>query len=78
MLGLIGTVGGAAALEIRRWRNKGTVEELNTVKKRERELRQALEVREAGARVQLCAPPAAGADPLDGVLLLLLLPGDHP
>lgn len=54
MLGLIGTVGGAAALEIRRWRNKGTVEELNAVKKRERELRQALEVRDQ----QLCAGAA--------------------
>jgi hypothetical protein len=45
MLGLVGTVGGAVALEVRRWRNKGTVQELNEYKRKERELQQLLEVR---------------------------------
>jgi hypothetical protein len=45
MLGLIGTVGGAVALEIRRIRKKGGPDEVREVKQRERELRDLLEVR---------------------------------
>lgn len=44
MLGLIGTVGGAVALEIRRIRKKGGPDEVREVKQRERELRDLLEV----------------------------------
>eukprot|EP00775_Hariotina_reticulata_P004129 gene4129-4376_t len=47
MLGLVGTVGGAVALEVRRWRNKGTVQELNEYKRKERELKQLLEATNA-------------------------------
>jgi hypothetical protein len=45
MLGLVGTVGGAIALEVRRIRRKGGPDEVKEVKKRERELRELLEVR---------------------------------
>jgi hypothetical protein len=44
MLGLVGTVGGAIALEVRRIRRKGGPDEVKEVKKRERELRELLEV----------------------------------
>ncbi|WIA18002.1 hypothetical protein OEZ85_009489 [Tetradesmus obliquus] len=43
MLGLVGTVAGAAALEIKRLRKRGSVEEVKEYKKKERELRQMLE-----------------------------------
>lgn len=46
MLGLVGTVGGAIALEVRRIRRKGGPDEVKEVKKRERELRDLLEVRQ--------------------------------
>lgn len=44
MLGLIGTVGGAVALEIRRIRKRGGPDEVREVKQREKELRDLLEV----------------------------------
>jgi hypothetical protein len=47
MLGLIGTVGGAVALEIRRIRHKGSVEEVRELKASERQLKELLEVRAA-------------------------------
>ncbi|KAF6262997.1 hypothetical protein COO60DRAFT_531113 [Scenedesmus sp. NREL 46B-D3] len=43
MLGLVGTVAGAAALEFKRLRKRGSVEEVNEYKKNERELRRMLE-----------------------------------
>lgn len=60
MLGLLGTVAGAAALEIKRLQKRGSVEELRETKKRERELRELLEVSYtaqlvAGARWQVPA-----------------------
>lgn len=45
MLGLLGTVAGAAALEIKRLHKRGSIEELRETKQRERELRRQLEVR---------------------------------
>ncbi|KAF8062020.1 DJ1B [Scenedesmus sp. PABB004] len=43
MLGLLGTVAGATALEIKRLRRRGSLEELKAIKAKERELRQLLE-----------------------------------
>lgn len=44
MLGLIGTVGGAVALEIRRIRHRGSVDEARQAKENEKELKRLLEV----------------------------------
>lgn len=51
MLGLIGTVGGAVALEVRRIRRRGGPDEIKEIKQREKELRELVEVGTAATHI---------------------------